>query len=265
VTADQQRIKQVLLNLLSNGVKYTPIGGKLTVSSRRLDGDRIRIGVQDSGSGIAPENIERLFTPFDRLGAERSSVEGTGLGLALSQRLAQAMHGTIGVDSELGSGSSFWIELPLAESPLKAMDRHDKSAAAIDEPSHARRTLLYIEDNLSNLTLMEQLLAELPDVELLTAMQGSVGLDLARQHAPDVILLDLHLPDLPGWEVLARLRTNEATRNIPVIVISADATARQIKRLLAAGAQRYLTKPIDLVEFARALEEVTPRAEQRAA
>jgi CheY-like chemotaxis protein len=175
------------------------------------------------------------------------------------------MHGTIGVDSEVGRGSTFWIELPFAKSPLSAIDRSNKSAPALDEFSHTRRRLLYIEDNLSNLTLMEQVLAELPDVELLTAMQGSVGLDLARQHAPDVILLDLHLPDLPGWEVLARLRTNEATRDIPVIVISADATAPQIKRLLAAGARRYLTKPIDLVEFARALEEITPRAEQRVA
>jgi PAS domain S-box-containing protein len=265
VMADQQRIKQVLLNLLSNGVKYTPVGGKLTVSSVRMDRDRIRVAVQDNGDGIAPENVERLFTPFERLGADRSNVEGTGLGLALSQRLVKAMHGTIGVDSEVGRGSTFWIELPFAKSPLSAIDRSNKSAPTLDEFSHTRRRLLYIEDNLSNLTLMEQVLAELPDVELLTAMQGSVGLDLARQHAPDVILLDLHLPDLPGWEVLARLRTNEATRDIPVIVISADATAPQIKRLLAAGARRYLTKPIDLVEFARALEEITPRAEQRVA
>lgn len=256
VLADQQRLTQLLLNLLSNAVKYTPVGGSITVAATRSGGDRVRIAVQDTGAGISREKLSRLFTAFERLGAERTDVEGTGLGLALCQRLVDAMHGSIGVDSEVGRGSTFWIELPFATSPLRAIDQQLRgtSSAAL-APDRPRRTLLYIEDNLSNLTLMEQLLADFPEVKLVTAMQGGVALDLARRHAPDVVLLDLHLPDIPGWKVLERLRTDEATRDIPVIVISADATSRQIKRLLASGAQRYLTKPIDIAEFTRALEE----------
>jgi PAS domain S-box-containing protein len=258
VLADQQRLKQVLLNFLSNAVKYTPCGGIVTVSATDVNNAVVRISVSDSGQGIADDKLTRLFTPFDRLGAEQSGVEGTGLGLALSQRLVQAMDGTIGASSEFGTGSTFWIELPLSAAPA-VLRENENAPAAIDSRSE-RRTLLYIEDNLSNLSLMEQLLAEFPNVELLTAMQGSVGFDLARQHRPHVILLDLHLPDIPGWQVLERLRGDAATRQIPVIIISADATARQTQKLLAAGAQRYLTKPIDLAEFTRALDEITPRA-----
>ncbi|MFL6542331.1 MAG: ATP-binding protein, partial [Chthoniobacterales bacterium] len=258
VLADQQRVKQVLLNLLSNAVKYTPVGGAVTVAATCSAENRVRFAVQDTGAGIPAEKISRLFTPFERLGAEASDVEGTGLGLALSHRLIDAMHGSIGVESEVGSGSTFWIELPFAASPIIAIDDRSRAASsAVQEHAGPRRRLLYIEDNLSNLTLMEQLLVDFPDVELLSAMQGATGLDLARRHAPDVILLDLHLPDIPGWEVLDRLRSDSATRDIPVIVISADATSRQIKRLLASGAQRYLTKPIDIAEFTRALNETT--------
>jgi CheY-like chemotaxis protein len=259
VIADQQRLKQVLLNLLSNAVKYTPLGGAITVTAGNNAANRVRLAVHDTGAGIPAEKISRLFTPFERLGAENSDVEGTGLGLALSRRLLDAMHGSIGVDSEIGSGSTFWIELPLGASPVIAIDDRTRAASSTaQEHGGTRRRLLYIEDNLSNLTLMEQLLVDFPDVELISAMQGAVGLDLARRHSPDVILLDLHLPDVPGWEVLDRLRSDEATRNIPVIVISADATSRQIKRLLASGAQRYLTKPIDIAEFTRALNETPP-------
>ncbi len=257
VVADQQRLMQVMINLLSNGVKYTPIGGAITLNALRTH-DRVRLEVHDSGAGIPADKLERLFTPFDRLGAEHSAVEGTGLGLALSQRLVQAMNGQIGAQNRSEGGSTFWIELPYCESPLARIRAQDgKAALPMNALNDNRRTMLYIEDNLSNLTLMEQVLADYPDIELLTAMQGRVGLDLARQHSPAVILLDLHLPDMPGWEVLARLRSDAATRDIPVIVISADATRRQINRLIEAGAQRYLTKPIDLVEFARALEETT--------
>ena len=159
----------------------------------------------DTGPGIPVDKLSRLFTPFDRLGAEQSTVEGTGLGLALCQRLTHAMGGTIGVKSSPGSGSTFWVELPLTESPLA---RLAGQLADTQEREHITepRKILYIEDNLSNLTLIEQLLSDEPAVELITAMQGQLGLDLARQHLPDLILLDLHLPDLPGWEVLARLQ-----------------------------------------------------------
>ncbi|MEY2512262.1 MAG: hypothetical protein QOE26_3025, partial [Verrucomicrobiota bacterium] len=255
VLADRQRLKQVLLNLLTNAVKYTPIRGRIAVSVLHPSPTTTRIVVTDTGAGIATEKLARLFTPFDRLDVEQSGVEGTGLGLALCQRLMHAMAGEIGVESAPGKGSAFWIELPAVDSPLKALPRNRKQA--VDDGSMAAAgKILYIEDNLSNLTLVEEMLGEQPGIELLTAMRGGLGLDLARRHCPDLILLDLHLPDLRGHEVLARLRQDEITRDIPVVVISADATARQIQRLMAAGARTYLTKPLDIGEFFRVIDEV---------
>jgi PAS domain S-box-containing protein len=255
VLADRQRLKQVLLNLLTNAVKYTAIGGRVAVSVSMSESSKMRMVVTDTGAGIAANKLARLFTPFDRLGLEQSGVEGTGLGLALCQRLMHAMGGEIGVSSSLGKGSAFWIELPSADSPLKGLPKN-LDPLGFEDPSAAETgKILYIEDNLSNLTLVEQMLAEQPHLELITAMQGGLGLDLARQHLPDLILLDLHLPDIPGHKVLARLRGNKLTRDIPVVVISADATARQIQRLMAAGARSYLTKPLDIAEFFRVIEE----------
>jgi CheY-like chemotaxis protein len=198
-----------------------------------------------------------LFTPFERLGAEKSAVEGTGLGLALCQRLMQAMGGSIGVENSLGRNNTFWVELPSTEAPVDHVSAQNGTSTAERKQSSGgdRRTVLYIEDNLSNLTLIEEMLGDQPNIQLLSAMQGEIGLDLARKHLPDLILLDLHLPDLPGWEVLSQLQRHEATRHIPVVVISADATARQIERLMAAGARAYLTKPLDVTEFYRVLEE----------
>ena len=265
VLADRQRLKQVLLNLLSNGVKYTAIHGSVTLSFAESDKGMMRVMVRDTGAGIPVEKLARLFTPFDRLGAEQSAVEGTGLGLALCQRLVQAMHGSIGVNSTLGTGSTFWLELPHAESPLQTLAAQRSTTACEQATEEDSRRILYIEDNFSNVTLVEQMLAERPALELMTAMQGRVGLELARQHAPDLILLDLHLPDMPGWQVLAQLKADHLTRNIPVIVISADATAPQIRRLLAAGARTYLTKPLDIAEFFRVIEEALPSADKEEA
>ena len=262
VLADRQRLKQVLLNLLSNGVKYTAINGTITLSFAQTDKGLMRITVRDTGAGIPVEKLARLFTPFDRLGAEQSTVEGTGLGLALCQRLVQAMHGVIGANSTLGSGSAFWLELPRAESPLQTLATPRSGTAPKQSSEEDSRRILYIEDNFSNVTLVEQMLAERPALELMTAMQGRVGVELARKHAPDLILLDLHLPDLPGWQVLAQLKSDRLTREIPVIVISADATAPQIKRLLSAGARAYLTKPIDIEKFFCIIDETISPADQ---
>jgi CheY-like chemotaxis protein len=247
--------------LLTNAVKYTPLDGKVTVSSKATGSGTMSIVVSDTGAGISPENLARLFTPFDRLGAEQTGVEGTGLGLALCQRLVQAMYGTIGANSTPGHGSTFWVELASVESPLKRATASKRDASQSANGSDAdRRTILYVEDNLSNLTLIEQMLAERPHIQLMTAMQGQLGIELARQHSPDLILLDLHLPDLPGWEVLSRLQHDEATHDIPVVIISADATSRQIERLMEAGARAYLTKPLDMLEFYRVINEMaTPR------
>ncbi len=167
------------------------------------------------------------------------------------------MNGTIGADSTPGRGSTFWVELACADSPLERVPVRRAVFESFDGSEEKKRTILYVEDNLSNLTLIEQVLADQPHIQLITAMQGQLGIELARRHSPDLILMDLHLPDLPGWEVLSRLQRFEATRDIPVVVISADATSRQIKRLLKAGARAYLTKPLDMPEFFRVIDETS--------
>ena len=262
VRADRQRLRQVLLNLLSNAVKYNREGGGVTLACHVLEAGEsagapdawMRIEVRDTGLGLTPEDIGRLFTPFERLDAERSRTEGTGLGLALSKGLVEAMGGRIGVDSVPGVGSTFWLELPQAADPLTQV-----SGDALPLPAFpaedCRGTILYIEDNLSNMALIECLLEAQPGLELLSAQQGLLGLEMARVRRPDLILLDLHLPDLPGWEVLAKLRENPQTAEIPVVVISADATPGQIARLRDAGAQEYLAKPIDVRELLRVLAD----------
>ncbi len=259
VFADRQRLIQVLLNLLNNAVKYNVQGGRVKLESAVARG-RLRLRVADTGPGITPVKRARLFTPFDRLGAERGEVEGTGLGLALSKGLMEAMGGGLGLEESavgsgeggLSSGSVFWIELPLTTAPTGELPITVDWATcdpAPSEPMPAGRTLLYIEDNLANLMLIERLLEAHKGVRLLTATRGGMGLDLARSHHPDLILLDLQLPDLPGEEVFARLRADEGTRDIPVVIISADATTRQTENLLRAGARGYLTKPLVLKEL----------------
>ncbi|HJT81680.1 MAG TPA: PAS domain S-box protein [Chthoniobacterales bacterium] len=264
VKADQQRFKQVLLNLLTNAVKYTPVAGNVTISCLTDMQGRVRIFVTDTGAGIPQEKLDRLFMPFERLGAEQSNVEGTGLGLALSQRLMQAMGGSIGVKSKVGEGSTFWLELPRAELPAPEISPTRKTEPESKERGLTpHRRVLYIEDNLSNVSLVEQLLEERPGIELLQAHQAEAGLTLAQQHLPDLILLDIHLPDLDGCAVLTRLKASKSTRDIPVVVVSADATSRQVNRLMTAGATSYLTKPLDVGEFFRVLDKTTAVSDRK--
>ena len=257
VLADRQRLKQVLLNLLSNAVKYNRTGGAVTLSCEETGNGRLRVKVTDTGPGIPADKIERLFTPFDRLGAEQSEVEGTGLGLSLSKHLAEAMGGTLRIESAPGLGSTFWLELALVESPLERFEQalEPLTAPAAGTPGAAARVVLYIEDNFSNLRLIERLLARRPEIRLIPAMQGRLGVQLAREHRPDLILLDLQLPDISGHDVLRHLREAPETRDTRIIVISADATPGQIDRLLAAGAWRYLTKPLDVKKCLASLDE----------
>jgi CheY-like chemotaxis protein len=190
----------------------------------------------------------RLFTPFDRLGAEAHGIEGTGLGLALSKRLVEAMEGLIGLESAEGRGSTFWVELPESRSPALRAGLGEPTAPGGPAPSR-RGTVLYIEDNPSNLRLIERVLAERPAVQLIAAMQGRLGLALAREHRPDLILVDLHLPDISGEDVLREIEADPELKATPVIIVSADATPRQRTRLLAMGARAYLTKPLDVAEL----------------
>ncbi len=246
VFVDRRRLGQVLFHLLSNAVKYNRPGGEVTVSCRDQRAARLRIAVRDTGPGIAPEDLGRLFTPFDRLGAERGDVAGTGLGLALCKNLVEAQGGQIGVESLVGEGSTVWIQLPLA--PPAGPPRRP--------PRQGARTVLYVEDNLSNLRLIERLLQRRPGIRLLTATLGRDGLELTRQRRPDLVLLDAHLPDLSGLEVLTALQADPDTRPIPVVVISADALPASIEAMCAAGARRYITKPLDIHQLVEMLAEL---------
>jgi len=257
VRADQQRLKQVLLNLLSNAVKYNRPGGSVRIGCTYRDGDAPSVTVADTGHGIPEDRLDRLFNAFDRLGAEQGGEEGTGLGLALSKRLVELMDGRLWAESELGSGTTFWLELAAAEphrlDPVKARLEEDVAS----ETSGSGLTVLYIEDNVSNFELIKGALARLGSPTLLSAMQGGLGIDLAAQHQPDIVLLDLHLPDMHGSEVLARLKSDPSTRSIQIIVLSADATRTQVNRLLDAGAYAYLTKPIDIPGFLETVERAS--------
>jgi len=261
VMADRRRLKQVVLNLLSNAIKYNREAGTVTIGCIDEDDGRHRIEITDTGAGIRPENLDRLFAPFDRIGAEQDSdVEGAGLGLALSRRLVEAMGGTLGVNSDVGVGSTFWVELPVAEGD--AMVGGPGQDGELDEPrttppatTHRPATLLYVDDNASNLTLVKRILGRRPAIELVTAARGKLGLDLARQHRPDMILLDLNLPDISGEEVLKRLRAGpQDTSAIPVVIVTADAFEGQAQRLRSMGASSYVTKPFEIQELLRVID-----------
>ena len=263
VLADKQRLTQVLLNLLANAVKYNIRGGKVRIRCMSQpvqlgERGRMRVMVDDTGRGIPLDKRDRIFTPFERLGAEQSGVEGTGLGLALSRRLVEAMGGTLGFETEIDVGSTFWFEVNIAESPVARLTAEKangpRPAAAGAENRSAR--ILYIEDNLANLSLIESVIAGRPELELISALQGSLGLELARRHRPDLILLDLHLPDLRGDEVLRRLKADARTRHIPVVMITADAMPGRADGLLVAGADSYLTKPLDLDAFFATIDRI---------
>lgn len=254
VRADWGRLRQILLNLLANGIKYNRAGGRVTIACERATDktndegkvrERLRFSVCDTGMGIAPEQLSKLFVPFERLGAESSEVEGTGLGLALSQRLCEAMGGDIGVQSVPGEGSCFWIGL-LLERDIAAGQSTLEAENSPHKPIIPASTLLYIDDSTSNRSLMQRILARRPNVNFLSATNGEFGLELARAQLPDLILLDLQLPDMRGDAVLERLRGDERTRSIPVVMLSADAMPEQVERSLKAGARHYITKPFEI-------------------
>ncbi|MDR3627067.1 MAG: ATP-binding protein, partial [Ignavibacteriaceae bacterium] len=275
VEADHQRLKQVLLNLINNAVKYNRNGGSVKVecsihksvkNKENEEGEKeniIRISVADTGKGIAEKYIGKLFNPFERIGAERTETEGTGLGLAISKKLIEAMKGKIGVESEVGKGSIFWIELPQTESQINRYERVDGLKGRETEIAQNSGTILYIEDNLSNIQLVEQILeTHRPSINLITNIYGGNAVHLAIDYKPGLILLDLDLPDIHGSKVIKLLQDEPRTSAIPVIVLSADAMTKQIEQLMEIGAKDYLIKPIDVVLFLKVVDEWIRKSEQ---
>jgi signal transduction histidine kinase/CheY-like chemotaxis protein len=256
VQADRTRVKQVLINLLSNAVKYNKVGGTVDVDYVARTPGRIRIGVNDTGEGLTPDKLTQLFQPFNRLGKETGIEEGTGIGLMVAKRLVELMGGVIGVESTVGKGSVFWIELNLTAEPQPAAGAPDPTAVthAQVQADAQLRTLLYVEDNPANLMLVEDLIARRADIRLLTARDGNRGIEMARASRPEVILMDINLPGISGIKALTILAEDPATAHIPVVALSANAMPHDIEKGLEAGFFRYLTKPIKVNEFMDTLD-----------
>jgi PAS domain S-box-containing protein len=255
VHADRTRLKQVLINLLSNAVKYNRALGTVEVQCTAGAPGRVRVSIRDTGVGLSPERLAQLFQPFNRLGQEASGVEGTGIGLVVAKQLIELMEGVIGVESAVGVGSTFWFELVAAAEPQFAPGSGEPSmpSPSLLQGGRPVRLLLYVEDNLANLKLVERLIERRPDLSLISAVTGARGIQLARTRLPDVVLMDINLPDISGLEALVVLRGDPATAHIPVIAISANAMPHDIAKGRQAGFFEYLTKPIKVTEFTETL------------
>jgi PAS domain S-box-containing protein len=267
VDADRTRLKQVLINLLSNAIKYNRANGTVVVDCCGVNTpQRIRVSIRDTGAGLPPDMLMQLFQPFNRLGRETSREEGTGIGLVMSKRLVEMMGGSIGVESTVGSGSVFWFELNSTSAPELEADMAEPAAIAQApvQPGAPLRTLLYVEDNPANLKLVEQLIDRRPDMRLLVAGDGDLGVRLAQANHPEVILMDINLPGISGIEALKILNEDPATAHIPVVALSANAMPRDIEKGLQAGFFRYLTKPIKVNEFMDTLDVALEFASQAA-
>ncbi|MDO9143430.1 PAS domain-containing hybrid sensor histidine kinase/response regulator [Rhodoferax sp.] len=273
VQADPTRLKQVLINLLSNAIKYNQLGGSVVVSCESPAAGRLRIGVRDSGPGLSKQKLAQLFQPFNRLGQEMGGTKGTGIGLVVSQRLVQSMGGEMGVDSREGEGSLFWFELTHVDAESAEVGPAVRATQpvpvhvpvlALPLTNSVQRTVLYIEDNPDNIALMSQLLAARPNLRLVGASDAMRGMAMARGLAPDVVVMDINLPDINGFEVLQLLQSDPVTRHIPVLALSANAMPHDLEKGLAAGFYRYVTKPIKVADFLHALDEGLALAEKRA-
>ncbi len=251
VHADRTRVTQVLINFLSNAIKYNSEQGTIEVKYAAVAEGRIRVSVCDTGAGLSPEKITQLFQPFNRLGQEAGGQEGTGIGLVVAKKLIELMQGVIGVESTVGAGSVFWFELMAAVEPQLGGGNSEPAAPEqTNIKSGAQvRTVLYVEDNAANLKLVEQIIARHPDLRLLSAVTGKLGIELARANQPEVVLMDINLPDISGIEALGLLRKDPATAHIPVVAVSANAMQHDIEKGMQAGFFRYLAKPIKIKEF----------------
>ena len=264
VRADPTRLKHVLANLLSNAVKYNVEGGRITLRAHALDAATVRIEVDDTGLGLSPEQQRALFQPFNRLGREQSGIEGTGIGLVIVKRLVEQMGGTVALQSQPGAGSRFGLQLPRASAapspaPTKGNGAHASASAQAMQaaPARYRQRLLYcIEDNEANAEVMRGLLARRPQVRLQVFARGAQGLAAIRRDLPDLVLLDLQLPDLDGLEILRQLTQDAATAHIPVVVVSANATADRVDDAMQSGAAHYVTKPVNIERLLALLDRL---------
>src|SRR3954470_6244685 len=264
VSADRTRLKQIVINLISNAIKYNKQQGNVVVDCVTSNAERTRISVSDTGAGLSPEKLAQLFQPFNRLGQEAAGVAGTGIGLVVTKQLAELMEGALGVESVAGKGSVFWCDLPSTAAPRVVVEQPEVAAPAdAPAPTAARmRTVLYVEDNPANMKLVEQLIARRPDIRLLTAMNGTLGVEAARTSRPTVILMDINLPGMSGVDAFGLLRADPTTAHIPVVALSANAMPRDIQATLDAGFFRYLTKPIKVKEFMDTLNAAFTLAEE---
>jgi signal transduction histidine kinase/CheY-like chemotaxis protein len=264
--ADRQRMCQILVNLISNAVKYNRFGGAITINCEALGADQVALVVADTGPGLSEADLRRIFVPFDRLGAEQSGIEGTGIGLPLARAFAMAMNGELSAASTPGQGTAFTVTLPRAADMAPVPGEDGPALAPMDAPPRAAGTcacVLYIEDNPANIEVVSRFLRSRPGIRLHSVMSGQAGLDLAQREVPDLILLDLHLPDLHGREVLKRLKAEPATAAIPVAVLSAEAEPGTVRTMRDSGVVAYLTKPLNLTELGRLVDCLTGASGQR--
>ena len=253
IRADYTRTKQVIINLLSNAVKYNSENGNIAIKCSKTE-NNIRIDITDTGRGLHPEQLSQLFTAFNRLGAENTEIEGTGIGLVITKKIVELMGGHIGVESKAGTGSTFWFELPNGTTELSDTVK-DASPSNVKIELEESRSVLYIEDNPANLRLVTHILGRLPNLHMWTAHEPMLGLEVAATNKPDLILLDINLPGMDGFEVLKLLKGRDGTKNTPVIAISANAMPKDIEKGLEAGFDDYITKPIDINRLLLAVDE----------
>jgi len=255
---DSTRLIQVLLNLMSNGVKYNRPGGRVSLSCEEVDGGMLRIKVTDNGLGIPADQQDKLFTPFERLGHELGQIDGTGIGLSISEQIVEKLDGRIGFESEYNVGSCFWVDIPISSEQTEAeedsVSETETSKAVAVNGAEKVRTLLYIEDNPDNLHLMEAIIGHFKHLRLLSAPNALIGYDLSTSHKPDLILMDVNLPGMNGFQALKRLRDTRETREIPVIAVTSNSQPHDIEAGIKAGFNAYLTKPIKVSDLMRTIE-----------